>query len=1704
MANPQEQESSSFAEDWFANITGAVTGAWENLTGEDSPGDHLTPDSGPLALAATIVASPITAGAELAQAGIGALAWVDDAISRPVSTIGQAFNWSNPLYRDGVQIEDFMQMWEASEYISPGRQLVTNLGTGIGTVGSALGIDPIAGNTDWNQFSFSGDYDPYALGAAGTEKLWDDSVLGTIGSTSLDATYQIFGVGKGLGVAGKALSKTAGVNRNVEGLRDLRKLAGNWQQHQAWRATAGAEGKRTVYGTHIEDLALTDDPWKIYNNPLVEGSSKRVEMADLISKTQDPNLVDILVRADHGDAQAVAALFQQAPDYVWKLTDMNSAIRSKFLDGGDWVPDAATAQRMKKAFDALVDRDEFARRTRDMLMSEESGMLQILDGGGSLTVNNVRTAMRGPAGTMEKWARDRAAAVRAGEGLEGSFVSRRLGGLGTGKPSTVVLQWLGGRKPTHLVSLSGTRPNDIVDELFAYAGSGKQFRGTRKFNVLMDLGDGNKRWVETNGVAWRTDAFQRLSEAQGARGQIGALETMRELEEELASAIFYKYVPDSKRATALIQKLRERKETSVASAAERGYFYDETGDMVQLTPQTQRQLADNYSLIPLRELQRMAAREREHLTAYNAAINTGEAADRAFEFVQRVWRTSVLFKPGYSVKNAIAEPLLASILAHGSILTEEGLFATGKNFAKNMDNRFKGMAYWVSDRVNFPGSQRSLSRQVDKLHYARHHAQLRLNDAVTELESLRAGISHTPSQAAKWGKVVENEVRQAGKILDTVEARLRQVDPDFLKAGDVQTIPQIMERVKTFENISANPGTYAAQARVRIKQIRDDAAKRTNPTLRAGEQAEIDALDSLASLADRVATGKADIAADVQRARAALTETTRRYNSPVRDPSVDIDKIASEIAKIDAKLGVKTEALGRAGRLRENARERFLSGQGVNHITVNGKKVESPGMYFEGDYSSAGWRVDSSAGYTTQMTLDPAGYVSAHRARSGRTGAEAVYPNQRGYWEEYAHIANQQFRGDPLFTRIMRGDDLTSLRKWLTEDLEGRRWASKMEVDPAGINGFLAEKIRQTDQYFPDEGFRNALLDHEVTASELRAAMGGRGDLTPVHAGEFEFVREADIRKGLSRALDKIWRLIATTPEDRVARMPFANRQFQRNVQSDVQLLVDQGVPLSVDTINAVRRNAKIRALRETEQTFYTIRRYSNPVYAMKYVMGFPGAYFNSLYRFARLGVLNPGRATVAANAWTSVYKTIGVDNEGNPVGDDWKKATGIVLEVPESMRKAIPSENIRISTGSWEFFGGMPSGSWLVGMAANTLVQHKPDMNKWLKETLGEKAYNVIFPFGRPTSDGKFNVLGVDVTGVVPSWVNEIYKALQSQDEDHVQAAVQLYQYQLAEWDRNGRVGPKPRPEDAERQAVDFFKIRFLTKFLVPGGIMMQPEGEYMRDKWREVTDRYPNDYAKQREAFLTENGEWAHWFTTSSSKYQGPSFATQDTYKTLQDHSSLAIDILQLDHEDPDLVSILTADVTDDFDVSVYNWMSSNTLPGGSDPIRSKLSPAEFEAKAQEAAGWQEYTSSKAVLQATMEQYGYRSLQAEGKSAWLYAQWDQYKQELARRYPAWGMNYQKYDGLKAKRTVEALSMAANNESYRASRPTSRMWTAVDRYLANRQIAVDAMALARDSEERAAISEQWRDFVEMEIVPTSGQFGYIYSRWLDNDDLAE
>lgn len=1821
----------NFLEDFISTVADNVTP--DPTTGFAQFMDRVWPDENNVVGQA--IASPLLLPSYLLRTGVSAAVAVDDFVSRPVSFALQATTFSNPLYRDGISLSDFEEMWNASKFLSPGRAAMTRMFSP-GTLEGNLFNTVVGNEGDWNNLSFSpgSTYNPYVMGEDATEQAWDNSVLGTIGSGATDIAWQL-AAGKGIGAAASIAKRAAGLSTSIKGVRDLQKLNNTLTDHVRYTQTEGAEGAFSELGTGVIEIAQTKEFWKIYSSPWLGrmsslGSRNRMALSKLLADVDDPYLVKDILLADRGDYAAIGRLMQQAPDHVWTMTDMSASMRSKFIEGGQYYPSESEAALIRQVFDSNLARDEFYSAVKGLFLSTgEDGLISNVARGADFV------PMQGVAGRAQKWLYNAEMATRIGE--EGRYVDIPLGVLGSGKPVTTLLQWVGGRRPLNRVSLSGLRPDEVADELLYYSSSSRALRGNPFLEIPVTRADGSQGLETMSMSQWRNNAIGRLGDAKLRGGDTAVAEEVRRLENELVSAIANRYRIDPETRATIISGLQEARDKSQRSVVKDGFFYDETRDLVVVDPKTRRQLADELVLLPLDELDNALRIESTTTFARRGRAISGavDTVEPALDFVLRFWRTNMLFKPGYTPKNSLLEPAISSLLAHGSMLSPDGVMSAINNFGVNRARQAKQIGYGVVDRLGISGLRRQ-SDEILELHRQREFIRHELDQENLFIDQMdSAGVS--PATAAAYRETAFESRKMLDRQLAEVETLLDDLDPGFRAVREVPTLSELSRRLDEIDSALTGDAATGARLQSQIDEIYATAQGRSISTLdeidselaalttrrdellkdwdiqrqayetdevvgsvRLGGgpadmtrpkttakgrdyrgtsirrqidslQRQIDGLELKRSRYAEESTGyvpavltgaeKAQIRS-LQRQRAmwergqaddgkmaSRLEDLKAQREAIREemsvlsPTALERKLAleSKLDSLDAEIGLKGERLVERRLKRERAKQRKLGGEGPITITAGDERITIDGIYNEGDFGAA-IRAEASSGQTNVLTFDPSewGSMASNRwARAGGVGV--VQPTDPAYWTELAYIANRQIRGDQLAELILRGVPPQDIMKWIrtpagkryargmgwTNDdlyskIVGRRKASLQYEEDAGRiprdagsrqpsiplveESVIAENIRLMYQYFPDPAVRARLLDDaDVTPAELQELMGLRDDLSPVHSGALTFQNKGKVTRAVNNALNAIWRNLATKPEDRFGRFPYLDRQWRMNVQADARLLKEQGQELTVDVVNNLRAGAAARALKDMENTFYNIRRYSNPVYALRYLVGFPGAYFNSLYRYGRLAYRNPGRAFVGANAYSGTYQTFGVDENGERTSD-WTKVKNLVIPVPEEVQKVVPIDpQVTLSTRTIDFISSAPTFLPIVTVPVSSVLRYKPTANEWIKKEMGDDFYRTMFPFNQPTVDNQIKAGPLVLDPMFAGWELDLVTALNPTDEDFIQAADQIYLFELSEWERTGKVGKPPQFEDAAKSARNFWFGKSFFKFLGMSGLGAQPQGQLWRDEWLRYKEMYPGDTIAARQAFIDQHGEAYKYFTYSTSDYRVYMPANTNAYNRLQDYGDVANSLRQINPDDPALATIMFWGADGEFDRAIYNWMSENTIPGDDQPIRSKLDPADIADRQAAEQSWSAYNASVAKRDAVMMQYGYSSLQPDGESAWLYQQWSQWVDGFVSD-PANKQWYAEFTGGnygKANQTIQALATVLSDENFMGTFKSVPAYQVATTYLQNREIALQAFDQAADADARRNLQAQWDAWVTRNILPSSSEFASLYVRNLQGEDLS-
>lgn len=842
----------SFLEDFILGETNDTTGEVSGGIGGAAQSFSETPFAqfwGEV-LDNPIISVPVNAATSTIMAGLNSVEFLESyVLARPTSTILQAISADNPLYKNGLQVDDFVQMWNASEYISPGRAGVTFIGDWYAKDEmQRRGGQPLPpGTPTWNEFSYAMGYDPYTMTPEELEKKWDSSNFGTIGSVSLDTAFVIGAGGKGVNAAARGMKRAAGLSTTIKSQKDLTRLRAQGELGILWKESGGTIGRETPFHRLIAEVAGTSDYATIRSSPLINnwtrsGSFNADELAQQWTKIDDERLIMDMALADRGDVQAIGRLFREAPDTAWSLMDMTEVMRRQFAEGGQFVPDANTARIYNQTFESAVERDEFWRSVKNTFMvtdpnatrvtaqpgmtismqqgQETGGLISGIRMAGSDTMPMGSTGVRGVSdvvGYAENWVKRTIANARINR--PNSWNEIQLGSGAGRAPVTRLLFWAGSRRPNNMIEFNSMRPDEIVDEMVAYSRSSRALR-QKQWTVTRKDADGIPDNITMRDYEWRAEALSRLAAAK-SQGDQPLAAVVRELEEELISVVANKYRVGPDEAARIASGLRNKSDSYQAQVARDGFYFDD-GVQVVVDPATKRQLANSMVLMPLDDLD-WAIREgsatsfarRGRATQKYAVQPTKAVLDTVYRF----FRTNVLFRPGYIPKNSLGEPAVAALLADASLLPEGGVTRVVGRMSVNNYRRGKQFIYNIQDRLPASAAKRD-ARKLDALRDEYDLAVRQLEEIELRIDDLNAA---SPATRAKFANAAAAERRSAYAQLKDIERRLDVNDPVWRDVEELPSYNQLKDRVQLIDDAFNGPD-FVVTAQSRINNIYVGAA----------------------------------------------------------------------------------------------------------------------------------------------------------------------------------------------------------------------------------------------------------------------------------------------------------------------------------------------------------------------------------------------------------------------------------------------------------------------------------------------------------------------------------------------------------------------------------------------------------------------------------------------------------------------------------------------------------------------------------------------------------------------------------------------------------------------------------------------------------------------------------------------------------------
>ena len=1616
----------------------------------------------------TVQGLQTTAQQALAQAGVKPIAGkssdlllaaaqpvgkaISTGINRPIATANLLLDTKSPLYQDGFQGSDIVKAYNRSAKVSPFQALTKSPIFQDTPFGQLSDVLLQKGNVNLQKVNLWDDKD--------IQKNFVDNPVGKWFTGSGDFVLGNVAFGAVGGITKSAIGgalKATNLTTSINGVADLARMDALADSHIAFVQTKQLMGKPTVFGADVQQLTDTKDLNLIINK--VSDYSTNERLPELIQKAENPTTVKNLLLADKGYMPAIEALANTAPHDLWTLNDTNSFIAGNVAATNKLpVFEGDALQRTLAAFDAAIAESPAHKEIYDAFLTP-TGELKAL--GNTYKpidpkffadqIGNIRNR-------MEEF---KAAATTRDFGGIGGATETILGSNAKG-PITKLIRFVGTYKPRGYITFTGTRPWDGVDEMNAMFDDIRTFtHGDTPIHIGYEEVNGQLIPTKISAAEYRNQWLQKFMNAKGPSEKAAVIDELdTQLGHDLGRTLgFY----DKNLMESFVTEARNKMVQTHNSLAKDGFAFDGSAHRVIVDPQTQRQLADSIPMLPWGKIERDMKAQIQ--TFGKITELTPGYAHSAFEAMNKLFSMSVLGRPAYIPKNSIIEPLTASFLSMGTKYAEDTLSTTASNFIKNNKNRIMNGALKVGDKLGTT-QLKAINQNLDNTFQRYGEATDYLDTVAAEYENAFNTDNLSPATKAQHLETIKQNLREAERLVARIEA-------------------QAVTAAKNYGVIERVPSVYGLTRRIKFLNAQEGVAGKYGSEINSAKVLLQKAIGNITTLSPNIA----------------------ERNFAVEKAWKVLDNVAS-------KAGVAVKEQGEYFAEREANKKRFYGSTKSHVINIGGQDITVENLF---DPNKFGEALRSEFSNENAQELNFLGELRTGSkvgllARKGPTGIVDV--NSPIYFEELAYVVNRQMRGDPLVDKVLSGQSNQEIYNW-ARTREGISYLQQFGLTAeSDMTSIVADRINFVKRYLPDDAARLYATKGEVNSAGLQKLLGDKTTiLSPIHPLDIDYGSAATLGKlnalgqNVTDIMNQGWKKL--TAAENPYRWIWADKKFANVIENKLNLLHEQSVPITAESVNALRQASYREALDEAGKVFYNIRRQNRALYAARTVAAFPSASASALYRFGRLGIKSPTRMGMLLKNYNSMYSTFGVDKDGNPVSDP-SKAAYIVIPGTKEMG-LYGGQGIRLSTKAVGFLANLPGPSWVTTMAVGEFAKFRPDNTQIIKSlvdnTIGNVPgmdYNSLFPMGVDSNVG---------SNFIPSWISDAKKYLAGSDSsaDFLQVHRMELDYQMTKWEMG--LGPKPTMSSVMQDTKNWFGQRALWRFGSFFGAAPKQDkpGQLFQDYGTLLLKKYNGDANK---AQLEMNKVLGSSFPADRYLYRGSTRSafispTVEGYaRVWQDYKGLAAQLAQLD---PKAVGLLTSDITGDPDPQVQKFLSNpgTKLPGPNGVLvnQGSLTPQQYEINLKVNRTWESYRNDKNSL---LEQLRKTTNNPKARVAdypEVKAQWDAHLVELAKYSPEWGDEYQKSaNGDNSYVMAKGLQLIINDkEGFMKKKGKSDFYQQAQTFLdyRNKVVAAINSKQVKDAKATTAVKQAWQSFLQNDTAGLwNPQLQEIIDRYFVNDSL--
>jgi len=871
------------------------------------------------------------------------------------------------------------------------------------------------------------------------------------------------------------------------------------------------------------------------------------------------------------------------------------------------------------------------------------------------------------------------------------------------------------------------------------------------------------------------------------------------------------------------------------------------------------------------------------------------------------------------------------------------------------------------------------------------------------------------------------------------------------------------------------------------------------------------------------------------------------------------------VAKLEARLGKRRAKGGQVKAKVGTGEERFRSQHLDDELTVSGPLSDA----------EQGQMWATLSGSDRRVMMDLMGYSDRNMRRLQKTTETKNFvPGEDGYFEVLSEQINRFWRNDPVMQMLLSGKTEDEVFDELMKTARGRAWVRDQagvdmdkdlidedtlsEVAAEWTRGAIEESSSVINDFVPDGEMREFLANNDVSPMWLRQQLGWRGDLPSIRGFRSVHKSQTEFR-GVTSA---VMHALGTVPENHLVRHPFFRARWREEMQRQVDLFGEQlgkkgdwDGRFTEEQISRMMHSSKAYALKQTNETLYSITRMSTPAHAMRFIMPFYPAWFSSMkYWLGRVPVENPQNIVRYGMVWNAP-NSMGMyqDENGQPVKSASQEGNGIpafienltskwtgaddgnmVIQLTPAIAEKMAfltggNSTLSISKGSLDvllqgetFF--IPGLGPLVAMPSNWIASLKPDWATTLETgELTGPLYDAILPFG-PTKEKDF--IDAATEAWTPAAVQRAIQGMRGMDSAAFSNATNsIYRDMIVDWEISGRTGPTPSFLDATDQASDFFKFRIAVSLTSPTAVGFQSKYKFYSDEWRRIERKFydlqdsnPNDpsikdganKAAQNE-FLTMYGPQFYAMTQSLSGSSSGMGANVGEFKEFDANPELMAGLASIG-DDASYITMATrpfanAGNEEGFDPAVYAWQFNRHIEGAPNKtIRAgATNRRDMILDVHEQVGWYEWNKINDQLEPLYE--------AKQISHDVYTEVKrQAAQAIGKQYPAWFVAYNDSNGSRSMGSDKALDTLVNNKQWMDSHGDTTYAKSVVEFKYNRDAIIAELqrraTLPDGSSNIEAKSNADLALVYEELVKycssldPGGDFINMHSRFFGSDKL--